>query len=129
MSNLLSLKFWFNLRPVSLLPIYKNTLIVFVILIFIAYLLVLIINKRNKKNLYSRFWKNLNAFCLANAIISLILLFFNHERISFFSARFWFLVWGIEMIIWLVFIIKKLKEIPKLREQLVKEKEYNKYIP
>jgi len=64
-----------------------------------------------------------------SAIISLILLFFNHERISFFSARFWFLVWGIEMIIWLVFIIKKLKEIPKLREQLVKEKEYNKYIP
>lgn len=87
------------------------------------------IRSRNKKNLYSRFWSGLYGFCLTNAIIGAILLFFIYESVPFLSARFWFLLWGIEIIAWLVYIIRALIKIPERKKQLEQEKAYKKYIP
>ena len=64
-----------------------------------------------------------------NFFVGLILLFFSHELIPFLSARFWFLLWGLGIAVWLVFIFKALVAIPKKKKQIEKEREYKKYIP
>lgn len=128
MQNLLSLQFWFNLRPVPLLLIYQKILIALIIILAVSFFISWII-KAKKKNLYTIFWQKLNSFSLINCFIGLILLFFNYELIPFLSSRFWFLLWGIGIIVWIFFIFKILKTIPEKRKQITSEKEYKKYIP
>lgn len=110
-------------------PAYFRVFVVTAVIFFIFIFISGFIKARNKKNLYGRFWQMLNSFCLANAIIGAILLFFTYEAIPFLSARFWFLLWGIEIIIWIVYMARTLIDIPKRKEKLVKEKAYKKYIP
>lgn len=129
MDNLFSLKFWFNLRPASLSPTFQNIFTGFVVVLIMATVAAGLIKKGNKKQLYGRFWSALYSFCLTNAIVGLILWFFNYEQVPFLSARFWFLLWAAEMIIWAAFIVKILLVVPKLKEQAEKEKEFKKYIP
>jgi len=129
MSHLLSLKFWFNLRPGILLPIYLHSLVALVVILVILTIVFGFVKSRNKKNLYNSFWSILYYFCLTNAIIGLFLLFFTYEVIPFLSARFWFLLWGVEMLVWLFFLGKRLKAIPERKKQLEEEREFRKYIP
>ncbi|MCX6795922.1 MAG: hypothetical protein NTW06_00290, partial [Candidatus Falkowbacteria bacterium] len=67
--------------------------------------------------------------CFTNLAIGLLLLFFTYELLPFLSTRILFLIWGIGMLIWLYFIARNLIEIPSLRKERAKEKEYHKYIP
>ncbi|MFH0923387.1 MAG: hypothetical protein V1825_01505 [Candidatus Falkowbacteria bacterium] len=129
MENLLSLNFWLNLRPGLMGSAYFRAFFIAVAVFFILIFVFGLIKSRNKKNLYSRFWSNVYYFCMANAIFGAILLFFTYEMIPFLSARFWFLLWGIEIIIWLVYTIRILIGIPERKKQLEQEKAYKKYIP
>lgn len=129
MNNLLSLQFWINLRPAPMDPVYFRVFVVFTIAFFVLIFISSFVKSRNKKNLYGRFWQMLNSFCLTNAIIGAILLFFIYEAVPFLSARFWFLLWGAEAVIWIVFMARVLIDIPKRKEKLEQEKEYKKYIP
>ncbi len=127
MSNLLSFKFWFATRPPILLPIYMKIfiaiIIIFVILSVISWILV------KKKNVYSKIWDRVNTFSISNVFFGLVILFFNYELIPFLSSRFWFLIWGLMIIVWAYFIFKDFKKIPAIREQRAKDHEYKKYIP
>jgi amino acid transporter len=128
MSNLLSLKFWLNIRPGALLPIYQKALIIFIVVLAVLILVFTVLGKR-KSNLYNRIWRSLRSFSISNVIIGLLILFFTFETVPLLSARFWFIVWGVEIVIWLFFVLRIFVEIPKKKERLEKEKEYNKYIP
>lgn len=128
MGNLLSLKFWFNLRPGALLPIYQKTFVISVLALVVFFLFCRLLTSR-KKGLYTSFWRRLESFSLANAFIGLVLLFFNYELVPFLSARFWLLLWAALMLSWLVFIVKSLLAIPERKKKLEEEKEYRKYIP
>lgn len=129
MANFLTWNFWFNLRP----GLFLNSSLR-IILGFIAVLVVLAIvsaigKKRWAKSLYFSLWNSLYYFFLTNAVIGLILVFFNYEMVPFLSMRIWFLIWAIIMIGWLVYIIKIMKKIPEKKARLEKEKEFKKYIP
>ncbi len=128
MSNLLSLRFWFNLRPGPLLPIYQKLFIAFLIFLILASFVFWLTQNRQKK-VYRAFWKRLHTFSLVNAFLGFVLLFFNYELVPFLSARFWFLVWGAGILVWLFFIFRILFKIPEKRKKLEAEKEYKKYIP
>lgn len=128
MSNLLSLKFWLNLRPGPLLPVYHKSFIVFLFFLFILFFISWII-KSKKKNFYTEFWQKINSFSLLNIFIGAILFFFISELIPFLSSRFWFLIWGLGMVIWLVFIFLVLKGIPHKKKKAIEDYEYKKYIP
>jgi len=128
MQNLLSLEFWISLRPGPLLPNYQKIFIALIIILAICFFISWLAKKR-EKNLYIVFWKRLNSFSLVNCSFGLILLFFNYELVPFLSARFWFLLWGAGMAVWLFFIFKILKNIPQKRKKIANEKEYKKYIP
>lgn len=127
MNNLLTLKFWITSRPPKLLPLYQNILYAITAIFIIASFLFAQLKK--KKGIYKKIYVKLFNFSITNSIIALFILFFNLETIPFFSARFWFILWLIEIIVWLVFIYKEFKKIPKKREEYKKEEEFKKYIP
>jgi len=127
MKYLLSFSYWFNLRPESLAPLASRIFIAFISLLIIASLLLLWL--KNRKSLYRPVLRKLYNFCLGNTIIGLLFLFFNYENAIFFSARFWLALWLIIMIIWLVFILKGLKQIPLQKQKLSQEQIYKKYLP
>jgi len=111
------------------MPEYQQYFIIFIVVLAVATVVFGLLQARNKKNLYGRFWTGLYYFFLTNAIISAILLFFTYEAIPFLSARFWFLLWGAEVLVWLFFLVKKLRDISKRKKQLEEERKYKKYIP
>ena len=127
MKNLLTLNYWFNLRPEAFLPLAQKCFSGAMIVLAIAAVIILIMKKRAK--IYRGFLKRLYAFCLINVIIGLILAFFNYETVPFFSARFWIGLWALIMLIWIIFILKSLKKIPARKKQLKEEAELKKYIP
>jgi len=127
MTNLMTWKFWFALRPESLTTLALNLFIgLLVVLTVLAFLIALI---KKKAGIYRGLYKKLYNLCIGNTIIGLIFLFFNYEMVPFFSARFWLALWAIEMIVWLMFILRKIKKIPLLKKQKAQEKELNKYLP
>jgi uncharacterized protein YacL len=127
MNNLLTFKFWLTSRPPELLPLFQNILYaitaIFIIVSFVFARL------KKKKGIYQKIYVKLFNFSVSNSIIALFILFFNLETIPFFSARFWFILWFIEIIIWLIFIFKEFKKIPQKREEYKKDEEFKKYIP
>ncbi len=129
MSSLLSFQFWLNLKPPIMLPIFQKTFFASLAVLAAVAAILYFIKKRNEKNLYNNFWSSLYNFCLTNFIIGIIIYFFNFESAPFLSARFWFLIWGAEMVVWLFFIIRLFLKIPERKERLEKDKEFKKYIP
>jgi hypothetical protein len=129
MGNFLTLNFWFSARPGAFSGLSLKIVLGFVVLLIILSVVSGVIKKRWSKGLYSSFWGSLNTFFISNSIIGLLLTFFNYEMVPFLSARFWFLLWAIGMLVWFFFIVKIVIKIPSRRAQLEKEKEFKKYIP
>ncbi|MDD4332633.1 MAG: hypothetical protein PHT51_00800 [Patescibacteria group bacterium] len=128
MRNLLTLKYWFTLRPEAFLPVYLKAFIALIILFAVLFVVFWLLGKK-KKALYANIFRRLSSFFASNFFIGLVILFFSYEMVVFLSARFWIMFWGIEMLVWLIAIIRKLKEIPERKKQLEKDKEFKKYIP
>lgn len=129
MNNLLSLKFWFNLRPGNLSPAMLKYFFIFIVILIILTFVFWLLKSRDKKNLYNHVWQKLHLFSFTNLIIGLFLLFFVYELIPFLSARFWFIIWGSSMIAWLFFISLTFIKIPKIKQKRAEEKKFKKYIP
>lgn len=127
MTNLLTWNFWFSLNPGSLTPL-NQTIFIGVIIAFIALTIFVLIIKR-RGGIYRGFLNSLYNFYLGNAIIALILFFFNYELVPFFSARFWLALWVLTMLAWFAFIFKRLKKIPQQKKAQEEEKEIKKYLP
>lgn len=127
MTNLLTWRFWFTLRPESLLPLSQKLFIAILIVFALAAFIIALIKR--KSGIYRGLFKNLYNFFLSNAVIGFIIFFFNYEMIPFFSARFWILIWLLTMLLWLFFIIKKLKTIPAQKKKDEEAKELKKYLP
>ena len=101
-------------------------LIIFLIIIAVV---GVFLRKQQPKSAYRKTRERLISFGFTNAALGLLLLFFTSELIPFLSSRFWFLLWLIEMLAWLFFITRELKEIPKIREKIAEEKKLKQYIP
>jgi hypothetical protein len=128
MGNILSIRMWTNIRPGSLQPEYQKLLLLIVAVLFI-FSIVFNLLKNRKRNLLNKIWQKLANFSVSNFIISVLLLFFTYELVPFLSMRLWFLFWGIEMLVWLFFVVKIFLKIPELKEKIKKEEEFKKYIP
>ncbi|MDO8668303.1 MAG: hypothetical protein Q7K35_04390 [bacterium] len=129
MGNFLTLNFWFNLRPGAFIGLSLKIMIGFILLLLVLAIISGIGRKRWVKSLYAGLWNSLYYFFLTNTIIGLVLAFFNYEMVPFLSARFWFLIWAISLIVWLFFIYKTIVKIPLRKARLEKEEEFKKYIP
>ena len=129
MEKLFSPSFWFNVRPGALSQGITEIFTIGVVALIALTLIFTLIKTRTKKSIYHKLAKSFHTFFLTNAIIGAFLLFFNYELIPFLSSRFLLLLWGIGIIVWLVFILKIFIAIPKRKKELAQEKEFKKYIP
>ncbi len=129
MGNLITLHFWFNMRPGSLTAFSQTVFLLFMLALAILYFFCWLIKKQKRKSLYNRIWRKLSSFSLTNFIISIFLLFFTYESLPFLSMRFWFMLWFLGMFVWMVFIIKEVLNLPNIKAEMAKEQEYKKYIP
>lgn len=129
MGNFLTLNFWFSSRPGVFISTSLKIILGFIFLLIILTVVTSIGKRKWVGSLYANFWNSLYYFFLTNAIIGLLLTFFNYEMVPFLSARFWLLLWGVSLLIWLVFIGRVVIKIPQKKAQLEKEKEFKKYIP
>lgn len=126
MKQFLNWNFWFSLRPGESTII--SVLVVLLILMVVATAVFYVLRRRDR-SVNRLLWIKLNSFFMANAIIALFKLFFDFEMLVFLSARFWFLVWGAEMLVWAYFIVSFAMKLPAMKAEQVKKQEYNKYIP
>jgi len=129
MGNFLTWNFWFNLRPGAFIGLSLKIVLGFIALLIILTIVSGLIKRKWSKSLYACFWSSLYVFFLTNVVIGLLLTFFNYEMVPFLSARFWFLLWLIGMLVWLFFIYKIMIKIPQKKALLEKEREFKKYIP
>ncbi len=126
--NLLSLHYWFNTYPA---PMQGKTLYIYSFFLFFLLILAIYsgIQKQKKGALYFKLYKKIFSFALSNFLIGSLYLFFIMETIPALSSRYWFLIWLSIMLLWLYFIFKELKRIPKEKEKREKIKEFQKYVP
>ncbi len=129
MNSLFTLSYWINLRPGSLTLQFQRNMVIFLVILVILTFIFALFKSRHRKSLFNRIWRKSYSFSVSNLVIGLFLLFFFYEAIPFLSARFWLLLWGLGMMVWLFFIGKILVKIPKIRQKIKEEKEFRKYIP
>jgi hypothetical protein len=127
MNNFLSAQLWFNQRPDILSSGSKIILISFIAFCFFSSIIAIIL--KLKKGFYGRFWEKLFYFFISNFFIGAALYFFCQQMIPLLSSRFWYLLWGAGMAVWISFIILYLKGLPAKKKELIKEREYKKYLP
>ncbi len=127
MQNFLTWNYWFNLRPEALIPLAQHLLLTIIVILALATIVIAIV--RNKTGIYHGFLNRLYTFSFINIALALLLFFANQEFVPFFSARFWLGAWALLMLVWLLLILRKLKDIPIQKKQLEQEKELKKYLP
>lgn len=125
--TLLSLSFWFNLRPGSFPSSVRYAFLAFIGLLIITAIACFIIKQRKGPNRFIA--RKVYNFSLTNALIGFALLFFNYEIVPFFSAHFWYLIWLIVMIWWKIYIIKRFREVNKKRQDNNQADDLKKYLP
>lgn len=129
MGNFFTLHFWFNMNSSSLVSWASKGLIVFLIVLLGLYFFANLKKEKGVFELPGFFWKKIKNYALANFLIGLFLFFFTYEEISFFSARFWFLIWLTILIVWPVKLYEKVKKRKEVKELHKQKEEYQKYIP
>lgn len=127
MSSLLTLTFWFNLRPGSMSGLSRNIILAFILLLLVAAITFFILKR--KKTSYRQTYNSLYSFSLTNGLIGSLLLFFNYEIVPFFSAYFWYLLWFITLIWWSVVIVIKFIKTRLKKKDKVEIDEIKKYLP
>lgn len=127
MSYFVNLNFWFNSRPAPFT--YGSKIAIGLFIITMAALFIFLRVGKKKKGYNSKTWLSLADFALTNIIIALAILFFSLELVPFLSAKFWVLLWLVEMISWLSIVFQRLKKSQLKKEAAEKEKNFKKYLP
>ena len=131
MLNLLSLKFWFAVSPVPLRAVsFKLLLGAFLAFILVGAIGKIIAKNKRKNFVMSRTASKLGRPFISTGIIGLILLFFESQRISFLSSRFWYVI----LSVWFIYAMVRFFQyifikLPREQGELEKKTRINKYLP
>jgi hypothetical protein len=125
---MMTLQFWFTMTG-QILPLTRVILLVLAVF-FCGYLLYVKFNKDVlQKSFYRQIFKEFTSFSQINLLITLYLWFVMEQVVPVLSARAWFIVWLVEIIVWLVNINRLRKKIPETRQTAMERKKFQKYIP
>ncbi len=62
--------------------------------------------------------------------VGMLFFFFSFEHISFFGARFWYLIWLIGVAVWIFYLVRFVrKDVPEKRKKDLAHVERMKYMP
>ncbi|WKZ28926.1 MAG: hypothetical protein QY323_05380 [Patescibacteria group bacterium] len=106
---LLSWSYWFSFQARELMPSVKMALLVlFGALVVLGFIAGRLAKKKTSSMLWVEGGKRFASFGYWMGIMGLLLVFFTHELVYFFGARFWFLVWLVLAVWWLIAIARHL---------------------
>lgn len=133
LSDLLDIRYWFTINPGLVSDKMAIAFVVFFSLFIIAKLLLRFMGRQYITNLskyhHSALYRIENA-CLTMGLLGLLWTFLSYETIPFFSGRFWFLFWGIGLVVWAYIIFYYIRfEIPAFLEKDKNRAQLNKYLP
>ncbi len=128
---LLTWSYWFSLQARELLPNVKFALLAFFgVLAVFGYVASRFAKKKQGSLLAIEGAKRLASFGLWMGMTGLLLVFFTHELIYFFGARFWYLVWLAVAVWWAAAIGRALLVVVPGRSAAFAEKaRLEKWIP
>ena len=129
--NLLKLNFWLNPRPESL-PAYGliGLFGLGIVMLIASYYGIKKFKNKPGEGGYGRWWKKLESFLAINGIVALVLSFVSYQLIPYLAARFWLLLWLIEIGISLYLLVKNRLKIKRRISAIDPNSRVNtKYIP
>lgn len=130
MTDLLSFSYWFELSPRELMPLAKTILAAAFGLMLLAGIGLRILAARAPHAAASEGRRRLARLLGWMGAWGLLLVWFAHELIYFFGARFWFLAWLIVGALWLFFTVKfMVKEAPFRAGDAAERARINKWLP
>ncbi len=123
--------FWFDLTPNALSPFFEQLFFVVFAVLIIGGAVLRIVAKNKMTDKYARIIAKHGAqIAFVAGVTGFIIYFFTFEEIQFFGSRFWFLVWGIGIIVALVRLFRYAKKtVPQLRLRDQSHADSNKYLP
>jgi membrane associated rhomboid family serine protease len=127
---LLSWSYWFSLQARELMPNVKLAMLVLFVALIVFGVVASRFVKKSGSMLMIEGAKRLSLFGIWMGIMGLILVFFTHELVYFFGARFWYLVWLVVAVWWLIAIIRHLTVVvPGQSASFAEKARIEKWIP
>jgi hypothetical protein len=127
MKNLISTNFWLNQNPPALIPSSEAALIAIILIFTVAFIAFIVLKRR--RSFFAPLYGRLSGFSIFNAVVGALICLFSQQMIPFLSARFWLIIWGCELVLWAIFIIKYAQTLPDKRSKALEEKNFKKYLP
>ncbi len=129
LNKIFSISFWFSLNPggwqALRLPFLALGLVFVIVGVALKYYIGL---KPDFK--YKKIVSRLGGGFITAGVLEFILWWWRDQQVPFFSARFWYLLWGVGFVIWLLFVIKAFSRLKKRQaEQARHKEEFAKYLP
>ena len=123
--------FWFNLQPHALSPGFDRAFFLFFSILIITGAVSRIVMRHKKSDRHlAKAYRMVSQMLLSMGLLGTAMFFFTYEEIYILGARFWFLLWGIGLVVWIVFIVRYAKKkIPLLRTADLEKNKENKYLP
>lgn len=120
----------FSLRP-GAMQLRAIIILAVVFGLFIIFGLVSkIIEKKTNDGLKIKAWKRFWYLGITMGALGIVYLFFAWQGVVLLASRLWLIIWLIAVVVWVVFIFKYLfLEAPKLRKNIDKKRDFDKYIP
>ena len=131
MNTLFSTSFWFDLQSVGLTPFFsKFILVIFASFIIFGAIAGIMAKNRKEDRLLMHAYKRIAQMCYVMGWIGFFFWFASYETLYLFSARFWYLLWLIGLLVWIWRIyVYVTKTIPAQREEQQHRADVNKYLP
>lgn len=128
---LLNLNFWLNLAPDPLMPQSVRILeLLFCALIFLGVVAKIIASVKKSDYIFALGVKKFAPPFFVMGLLGLLLLLLDFERVSFLSARFWYVVWVLGALVWMIFIIKSLaRDLPARQRAIEERRKLQKWLP
>ncbi len=122
--------FWFSPNPLPPSPTTTVVLAGLFAAMALASIAVRVVRRRTRDKLRRALLARIAAMLAAMGILALLFFFFHYEQVSFLGARFWFLLWGAGLIVWIVFLVRFARvHVPRMRAKNQADRMRAKYLP
>ncbi|MEK7105455.1 MAG: hypothetical protein AAB865_02120 [Patescibacteria group bacterium] len=123
--------FWFNANPAPLSTAGERTLfIVFAVFLVLGAIIRMVATHRSEDRHVTEVFSRIGRLGVTMGLLGLLAFFFMFENVPLLGARFWLLVWGVGLIVWIVTIVRYIvKVVPAERAEELARQEREKYLP
>ena len=130
-NQLLQPSYWFTLAPAQVDGLSGKIIFGVFALMFVIGIVMKIVSTHRVKDTYLLdIARKVIILLVTMGLIGSVLYFFSYERIRFFGARFWYVIWLAVLGYWIYGIVRFVQqEVPAKREQEQAKEAHKKYFP